>query len=87
MSETKVSRRGVYYDLEASPYVYKSPYGDSFKFPSQKRLDMYSRDVLKEVEKLNRQLDRFEIRERLPEEILQLITRTVYRAFYEKFMR
>ena len=40
-----VSARGVYYDLEHSPYRYTSPSGECFVFSSQKKLEMYTRDV------------------------------------------
>lgn len=86
MSEIK-SRRGVYRDLSKSPYEYQSPYGDLFKFPSEKKLEMYARDVQKELDRLNKTLDRNELWRYVPTEILQLIERSAYRAFYRKVVR
>lgn len=82
MTDKKVSRRGVYYDLSLSPYEYTTPYGDSFKFQSQKKLEMYTRDVEKEVHKLNKLIDKHQLSEIVPDEIIQLLTRAVYRSFY-----
>ena len=80
----KKSRYGVYYDLEASPYEYRTQYGDVFKFRSKKKLEMYTRDAPKEIERLDSIIDRNELREFLPNEIIQLLHRTVYRSFYRK---
>lgn len=42
MSRDKdISARGVYYNLEISPYRYESPNGEIFKFSSQKKMDMF----------------------------------------------
>ena len=80
----KKSRYGVYYDLEASPYEYRTPYGDVFKFRSAKKLEMYTRDAPKEIERMDSIIDRNELREFLPDEIIRLLHRTVYRSFYRK---
>lgn len=79
------SRRGVYYDLTESPYEYTSPYGDSFRFASQKKLDMYTRDVKTELERVEKVMEKTGIVEKLPAEILQLIRRAAYQAYYCKF--
>ena len=84
MSNTPVTRRGVYKDLSLSPYEYKSPYGDIFKFSSAKRLEMYQRDIPKEVEKLEKLLVRNDMQNWLPYEIIQLLVNVVYRSFYRK---
>ena len=76
------SRRGVYYDLEASPYEYNTPYGDVFKFSSAKKLEIYARDVEKEIGRFDAYFSRHDLRKLVPEEILDLIKRKVYRAFY-----
>ena len=87
MGKTPVSRRGVYRDLSLSPYEYESPYGDLFKFPSQKKLEIYARDVENEIAKINKALDRLEMREHLPYEIVMMLHRLVYRGFYRKVVR
>ena len=84
MPDVKRSRRGVYYDLTISPYEYKSPYGDIFKFSSQKKLDVYTRDVVTELERLDKILKRNDLVKLLPIEIVQLLRKTAYRSFYRK---
>ena len=84
MATEKVSRRGVYYDLEISPYEYRSPYGDLFKFSSQKRLEIYSRDIVKELERMEKVIDRNNLREWIPDEIHDLIKRSIYKGFYDR---
>lgn len=82
MSETNVTRRGVYKDLTQSPHEFISPCGDSFKFPSAKKLEIYTRDVQKEIERLDKALARLGLLDALPPEIVQLLHRYTYRAFY-----
>lgn len=87
MAQAKISRRGVYRDLSLSPYEYVSPYGDSFKFPSEKKLEMYARDIQGELDQVSKFLDRLQLVDYLPAEIVQLLYRYTYRAFYRKRMR
>lgn len=84
MSDSPVTRRGVYKDLNLSPYEYKSPCGDIFKFSSAKRLEMYTRDIDKELDKLDKIISRYEMDKYIPAEIVQLLQNTVYRSFYQK---
>lgn len=84
MSDAKVSRRGVYYDLSLSPYEFQTPYGDSFKFSSAKKLEIYTRDVEKELLRLEGLLERHEMTTFVPYEIQQLLRRAVYQSFYRK---
>lgn len=83
MQNARVSARGVYYDLNLSPYEYKTPYGDLFKFSSQKKLDIYTRDVQKELKRVDDLIARHDLKTWIPDEIVELIRRSVYRAFYE----
>jgi len=87
MKDARVSARGVYYDLNLSPYEYQTPYGDLFKFSSQKKLEIYARDVEKEIKRVDALIDRHELRTWIPDEIVDLIKRAVYRAFYESVPR
>lgn len=87
MTDARVSRRGVYYDLELSPYEYKSPYGDLFKFSSEKRLEIYTRDVVKELRRVDDFFKRNGLEELLPDEIITLTRRSVYTAFYKRVER
>lgn len=79
-----VSRRGVYKDLTLSPYEFQSPYGDTFKFSSEKRLEIYTRDVPKEVERVSKLIARHDLDDFIPQEIVSMIYRAVYKAFYRK---
>lgn len=82
MGETPVSRRGVYKDLSLSPYEFTSPYGDLFKFSSQKKLDIYTRDIHKEIERVSKFVARQGLDDMLPGEIIQMLYRYTYRGFY-----
>lgn len=84
MAEPIKSRRGVYYDLEQSPYEFINSYGDLFKFSSQKKLDIYRRDIPKEIERVGKLIARNELEDFLPAEIIHLIYRETYKAFYRK---
>ncbi len=83
MSEGVVSRYGVYRDLEKSPYRYDSPYGDLFKFRSQKKLDIYTRDIETEIDRVRKFVNRRDLERYLPDEIIQLLYRATYRALYD----
>lgn len=78
------SRRGVYYDLTKSPYEYKTPYGDLFKFSSAKKLEIYRRDITGEIDRLYKIIERNDMGDFLPDEIVILLLKCVYRAFYRK---
>lgn len=87
MSEEIVSRYGVYRNLEKSPYRYESPYGDIFKFPSQKKLEIYTREIQREMDQIGKALNRLRLKDFLPDEIVQLLYRTTYEALYRKVVR
>ena len=80
----KVSARGVYYDLTLSPYEYVTPYGDIFKFSSAKKLEIYTRDITKELKRLDDLIKRNDLGDFIPVEIKQLIIKGVYKSFYCK---
>ena len=82
--KTGVSRYGVYYDLDMSPYEFTNSYGDLFKFSSAKKLEMYRRDIPKEIERVGKFLARNDLVDYLPPEIMHLIYRTTYHVFYRK---
>lgn len=87
MKEGVVSRYGVYRDLNQSPYEYHTPYGDLFKFPSQKKLEIYARDIQKEIDRVNKMLERLQLADELPDEIIQLLYRATFKALYNKVVR
>ena len=84
MKKGVVSRYGVYRDLSQSPYEYESPYGDLFKFSSKKKLEIYSRDIEKEIDRVSKFVSRLDLVEFLDREIIQLIYRNTFKAFYRK---
>lgn len=86
MAEPIKSRRGVYYDLEKSPYEFINSYGDSFKFSSAKKLEMYTRDIPKEINRVSKLIARHELEEFIPEEIKHLLYRAVYKSFHRKIV-
>lgn len=81
------SRRGVYYDLSKSPYEYHTPYGDLYKFSSAKKLEIYTRDIRKELEKAEGFFDRHTLHDLLPVEIVDMIKRRIYRALYDRMVK
>lgn len=85
--DVKVSRRGKYYDLTISPYEFNSPYGDNFKFSTQKKLDIYTRDIVKEIKRVDDLFARHGLSECIPDEIVSLIKRAVYKSFYSQVER
>lgn len=87
MSDVKKSRRGVYYDLTESPYEYNSPYGDIFKFSSAKKLEIFRRDIGKEIKRASDLFTRYDLEMYVPAEIIDLIKRAVYRSFYNRVER
>ena len=87
MSETPVSRYGVYRDLSLSPYEYQTPYGDLFKFPSEKKLEIYAREIHKEIDRVTKLLDRLQLEDYIPKEIIHLLYRSTYKAMYRKVVR
>lgn len=84
MSEKIVSRRGVYYDLTKSPYEFKTPYGDIFKFSSQKKFEIYTRDVVKEVARFQKLTERNKLKRFITLEACEIVERGIYKAFYKK---
>lgn len=86
MSDVK-SRRGVYYDITKSPYEFTSPYGDCYKFSSKKKLEIYTRDIQKELDKADAFFDRHTLHDLLPVEIVDMIKRRIYRALYDRMKK
>ena len=84
MERPAISSRGVYYDLTLSPYEYRTPYGEIFKFSSAKKLEIYTRDIVKELDRLDKLLDRNNLRGELAKEFIQYLHRCVHRSFYKK---
>lgn len=87
MSDVKRSRRGVYYDLTESPYEFNSPYGDIFKFSSEKKLEIYSRDIQKELKRATDMLTRNNLNKFIPDKTVNEFYRAIYRSFYKRVER
>ena len=83
----EVSVKGYYYNLDKSPYEWKSPYGDSFKLPSAKRLEMMEKQVPVALHRLEKLLDAHGLREALPQEIQSLVGRYIVQAVYDGIVR
>lgn len=82
-----VSRYGVYRDLTVSPYEYHTPYGEILKFPSEKKLEMFTRDIQSELIRTEKFVDRLQLGDILPKEIVTLLYRSTYKALYRKIVR
>jgi hypothetical protein len=54
------SRRGVYYDLNASPYKWETFGGDVFKFSSNKKLQMFRKRLFAYRENINKMMFKFQ---------------------------
>lgn len=87
MSDVKRSRRGVYYDLTVSPYEYKTPYGDIFKFSSEKKLEIYTRDIQKELKRATDFLNRNDLIMEITNRSSADIYHGVYFALYRRVER
>ena len=81
-----VSAKGYYYNLEKSPYVWESPYGDSFKLPSRKRLDMMKERTQEETRRLDKLLDRNDLRDIVPPDLVTLLYKYIIQAVYESIV-
>ena len=78
-----VSAKGYYYNLDKSPYVWVSPYGDYFKLPGAKRVEMMdkrSRDALSRLEKL---LDSYDLKNVLSDDLALKLGKYIVQAVYE----
>ena len=84
MSDVIRSQRGVYYDLSKSPYEYRTSYGDTLKFRSPKKLEIFERELPKELDRLESLIDRNDLRDFLPVEVVQLIRRKITGALYRR---
>ena len=81
------SRRGVYYDLEKSPYEFTSPYGDIFKFSSEKKMDIYTRDIDAQLARFDKVIERFQLDQIVMPIMISEIRRAIYQSFYRQVER
>ena len=84
MKNARVTARGVFKDLTISPYEFKTPYGDLFKFRSAKKLEIYEREVEVDMRRLNTAIERNDVERFLPEDVRIGLERAVYRAVYKR---
>lgn len=82
-----VSVKGYYYNLDISPYVWTSPYGDLFHLPSAKKLEMMEKRVPAALRRLDKFLDAHELRVILPQGLDVVLAQLVIRAVYEELVR
>ena len=78
------SARGFYYDVSQSPYVYKSTYGDSFKLPSEKKLEMMQKQVPEELRRFDKVVERNDLKDFIPVEIDTLIRKAIIEAVHKR---
>lgn len=81
-----VSAKGYYYNLEKSPYVWISPYGDSYKLPSRKRVEMIEKQVPEALSRLDKLLEKYELRDSLPPDLVTLLGRYLVNAVYNRIV-
>lgn len=81
------SIKGYYYDLSKSPYVWESPYGDTYKLPSQKRLEMMGKRSEIALHRLEKLLDAHNLREIMPEELRVLLAKYVILAVHAEIVK
>ena len=81
-----VSAKGFYYNLEMSPYEWVSPYGDIYKMPSKKRLEMMETKTKEELQRLDKLLQRNRLGETMPERIVELIRKYCIDAVYRQIV-
>lgn len=54
MINVDISRCGVYYNLEKSPFVFTTPEGDFLRFSSQKKLDIFQREIQRRYKRIDK---------------------------------
>ena len=83
MDDVKRSRRGVYYDLELSPWEFITPRGGIFKFSSETKLRVYTRAALEKMGEVNKMIDKHGMRDFISDELMKdiytAVCWTVYR--------
>lgn len=82
-----VSVRGYYYNLDKSPYVWKSPYGDSYKLPSEKRVQMMDRRSTQALNRFDKLLIHHDLGQVLPDELNVLLRKYIIEAVYVEIVR
>lgn len=82
-----VSVKGYYYNLDISPYVWTSPYGDLFHLPSRKRVEMMEKRVPLALRRLEKLLDAHDLRKVLPPEMPAMLGRFIVQAVYDEVVR
>lgn len=78
-----VSAKGFYYNLSKSPYVWLSPYGDYFKLPSAKRVEMMDKRAKEAIGRLDKLLETYELKNVLPDDLAQQLGKYIVQAVYE----
>jgi hypothetical protein len=85
MRSAEISRRGVYYNLDISPYTYKAPYGEIFKFSSAKKLEIYTRLISEQIAKIDKLLRVYTFKDDRKETIkANLMNNIFYTEIYKK---
>lgn len=82
-----VSVKGYYYNLDKSPYEWVSPYGDTYKMPSKKRLEMIEKQAPVALRRLDKLLEAHNLRDVMPRDLVTLLGRYVVQAVYDNIVR
>ena len=86
MTDQIRSARGYYYKLDESPYVYKSPYGDSFHLPSIKKLEMMEKYTRADLDRLDKTIARMDMSQEIEPELLDLLRKAMIRSTYRRII-
>ena len=78
-----VSAKGFYYNLSKSPYAWVSPYGDYFKLPSAKRVEMMDKRAREALGRLEKLLESYELKTVLPNDLALQLGKYIVQAVYE----
>lgn len=81
------SAKGYYYDLNQSPYVWVSPYGDTYKLPSKKRLEMMEKQVPEALHRLEKLLIAYNLRDIVPDDLSRLLSKYIIEAVYANIVK
>lgn len=79
MAAEYISRNGVYYDLNRSPYKFVTPHGKVYRFSSKKKLEIFERDIVAQL----RRVDKFLHRNYIDGIVDECVRADLYRESYE----
>ena len=84
MTKPAISRKGVYYNLDLSPYKYVTPFGKEFRFSSKKKLEIYQREIDEQMRRLDKFIHRNNLKHCMDADIYVYLSKLCYEGLYEK---